>query len=317
MALRKRERILVIVTGVLVVAFAVRYVFTMLGGATGGLAEARDNLAKVVREKKQAVREGNKAAARLAEWDKRSLPADHEIARSLYQNWLSEVADQVGFQGTQVESAEGHMTKKAYYSLPFTVRGQATMEQLVRFLFQFYQAGHLQQIRHLSIKPLENVTGQENSKNLKLAISIEALSLPGANRPDKLSSEPGKVLAVAALDEYSKVIVGRNLFSPYTASGQTQSTRPADSSPPQFDPAKYAYLTAVLDVGGRPQAWLLSRTTDQTFKLSQGDEFTIGPVHGKVTRIDHRFVELEIDGARYQLALGNSLRDSMQPPPRN
>ncbi len=316
MALRKRERILVVVTAVLALAFGVRFLFSMLGGATGELAEARDKLAKVVRDKEQDVREGNKAAARLAEWDKRSLPADHEIARSLYQNWLSELADQVGFQGTHVESAEGHMTKKAYYALPFTVRGEATMEQLVRFLFQFYQAGHLQQIRHLSIKPLENVKGQENSKTLKLSISIEALSLPGADRPDKLSSEPAHALAVAALDEYSKVIVGRNLFLPYTASGPVQS-RPTDSSPPQFDPAKYAYLTAVLDVGGRPQAWLLSRTTDQTFKLSQGDAFTIGPVHGKVTRIDHHYVELEIDGARYQLALGNNLRDSMQPPPKN
>ena len=313
MAMRKRERILVFVTAALVLVFAVKFLFSTLGGATGELSEARDKLAAEVRHKKQAVREGEKAAARLAEWDKHSLPADHEMARSLYQNWLSELADQVGFQGTQVESAEGHMTKKAYYSLPFTVRGQATMEQLVQFLFKFYQAGHLQQIRHLSIKPLENVKGQENSKTLKLSINIEALSLPGASRPDKLSSEPGNSLAVAALDQYSKVIVGRNLFSPFTPAGQPPPARPADSSPSQFDPSKYAYLTAVLDVGGRPQAWLLSRTTNETLKLGEGDEFKIGLVHGKVTRIDRRAVELEIDGARYQLALGNSLRDSLQP----
>ena len=141
---------------------------------------------------------------------------------------------------------------------PFTVRGQATMEQLVQFLFKFYQAGHFQQIRHLSIKPLENAKGQENSKTLKLSISIEALSLPGATRPDKLSSEPGKVLAAPSLEQYVKVIVGRNLFSPYTPSGQ--APRPVDSNPPQFDLAKYAYLTAsVIDVRGRPQVWLKSR----------------------------------------------------------
>ena len=171
------------------------------------------------------------------------------------------------------------------------------MEQLVQFLFKFYQAGHLQQIRHLSIKPLENAKGQENSKTLKLSISIEALSLPGATRPDKLSSEPGKVLAAPSLEQYVKMIVGRNLFSPYTPSGQ--APRPVDSNPPQFDLAKYAYLTAsVIDVRGRPQVWLKSRAeNDKTLTLSQGDEFTIGPVHGKVTRIDRRCVEVEIDGA--------------------
>jgi hypothetical protein len=313
MALRKREKTLVYVTVALVVLFGVRSLFSTLGGATTELSDARDKLAADVQRKRQAVREGEKAAARMAEWDKRSLPADHEIARSLYQNWLSELADQVGFQGTQVESAEGHMTKKTYYALPFTVRGQASMEQLVQFLFKFYQAGHLQQIRHLSIKPLENAKGQENSKTLKLSISIEALSLPGATRPDKLSGEPGKVLAAPSLEQYVKAIVGRNLFSPYTASGQ--APRPVDSNPPQFDLAKYAYLTAsVIDVQGRRQVWLKSRAeNDKTLTLSQGDEFTIGPIHGKVTRIDRRWVEVEIDGARYQLALGNNLRDSMQP----
>jgi len=315
MALRKREKILVGLTTLLVLAFVVRFLFSLFSGATGGLEETRDKLAHDVHHKKQAVSDGRKAEARLTAWQKRSLPADHEIARSLYQNWLSELVEQVGFHRSRVESGEGHTVQKAYYLLPFTIRGQATMEQLVRFLFQFYQAGHLHQIRHLSIKPVESVKGQENSNALELVITIETLSLPGASRPDKLSSEPGKELAVTALDNYSKVIVGRNLFSPYTASGKPP---PTDATPPPFDLTKFAYLTAVLDVGGRPQAWLISRTTDQTFKLSEGDEFTIGPLHGKVTRIGNRKVELEIDGARYQVALGNNLHDSMQPPaPKN
>jgi hypothetical protein len=296
MALGKREKILAGLTAVLVLGAAASFVFSVLGTSTGDRYADRDRLAADIEKKKLLVARGDKALARLAEWQKRSLPADRELGRSLYQNWLSELLDKVGFKRSRVESGEGRMHHNAYYLFPFTVRGQGSMEELVRFLFAFYRTGHMHQIRHLSIKPMENGRG------LDLVITIEALSLPGA-KSDKLSSEPGKRLALTAPDEYRNVIVGRNLFSPYRPKSEVAA------SPTKFDPSKQAYLTAILAVGGRPQAWFVARTTDQVFKLSEGEEFTVGHVRPKVVRIDSRTVELEIDGARYQVGLGTSLGD--------
>jgi hypothetical protein len=296
MALGKREKILAGATALLLLGAAANIVFSVLGTSTSGRSEQRDQLAADIEKKKLTALRGDKAAARLAEWRKRSLPADRELGRSLYQNWLSELLDQVGFKRSRVESGEGRMHHNAYYLFPFTVRGQGNMQELVRFLFAFYRAGHMHQIRHLSIKPLENGRG------LDLVITIEALSLPGATS-QKLSTEPGTRLALSAPDEYLRVIVGRDLLSPYTP----KSNAPASTGRPQFDPSKYAYLTAILAVGGRPQAWFVARTTDQVFKLSEGEEFTVGPVRPKVVRINGRTVELEIDGARYLVPLGTSL----------
>jgi hypothetical protein len=295
MALGKREKILALLTALLLLGGVANFVFSVLGTSSGDRTADRDRLALEIEKKKLLVARGDKAQARLAEWQKRSLPGDRELGRSLYQNWLSELLDQVGFKRSRVESGEGRMHHNAYYLFPFTVRGQGSMEELVRFLFAFYRAGHMHQIRHLSIKPMENGRG------LDLVITIEALSLPGA-RSDKLSPEPGTRLALSVGDEYRHQIVGRNLFSPYAPKRET-----AASSPNRFDPSKHAYLTAILAVDGRPQAWFVARTTDQVFKLSEGEEFTVGAVRPRVVRIGGRSVELEIDGARYQVGLGASL----------
>lgn len=298
MALGKREKLLAGLTALLLAGGAANFVFSVLGTSTTGRYEQRDRLTADIEKKKLVVLRGDKAAARLAEWRKRSLPADRELGRSLYQNWLSELLDKVGFKRSRVESGEGRMHHNAYYLFPFTVRGQGNMDELVHFLFAFYRAGHMHQIRHLSIKPLENGRGMD------LVITIEALSLPGATS-EKLSAEPGTRLALTAPDEYLRVIVGRDLLSPYSP----KSTSPPTAGTPQFDPSKHAYLTAILAVSGRPQAWFVARASDQLFKLSEGEEFTVGPVRPRVVRINGRTVELEIDGARYLVSLGTSLGD--------
>jgi hypothetical protein len=296
MALNKRERILGALVGLVALAVAAHFVIAVLSTPTGSLWTERETLREKIEKKKLIVERGRKAEAKLAEWDKRALPADRELGRSLYQNWLSELVDKVGLTRSRVESGEGRLHQNAFYLLPFTVRGQGNAEKMVEFLFAFYRAGHLHQIRHLSIKPLEH------GRELDLVMTIEALSLPGA-KSLKLSSEPGMRLAQTSMDEYVNTFVRRDLFSPFLPGSAAGSGRS------KLDPAKYAYLTAVVSVEGRPQAWFVARTTDQVYKLSEGEDFTIGAVRTKVVRIRPRDVDLEIDGSRYTVGLGSSLRE--------
>ena len=76
-----------------------------------------------------------------------------------------------------VDPGKGRMHGKIYTAFPYTIRAKGDLRQLTRFLFDFHSAGHLHQIRWLSIKP------REGSEKLDLVFTIEALSLPSPGLP--------------------------------------------------------------------------------------------------------------------------------------
>jgi hypothetical protein len=94
---------------------------------------------------------------------------------------------------------------------------------------------------------------------------------------------------------------------------------PPDPKPPvevkKFDDSKYTYLTAVLDVDGKPEAWLVVRTTGKTLKLLPGEKFTIGQLKGTIKEIHDQEIQIETsDGKRLLVSIGESLRDGLPLP---
>ena len=311
MNLNKRERILAAVTGTLMLLFVGKFLFSAVSGRLDSLQARRDALVAEVQKKKARVARGRRATARISDWQRRSLPVDREMARSLYQNWLLGLVDKVKLHHARVESGEARSRRDIYWRLSFTIRGQGSLEQLTQLLWDFYSAGHLQQIRRLSIKPIED------SSKLDLSLSIEALSLPGADNRDKLSAERPSQPLPGKLADYRESIVGRNLFGSYVPPPPPPppvSTKPKapPPPPPSFDHTKYAVVTAILAVGGRRQVWIKTRTTDEQFELFQGDTFKVGSVECKVARIGPRDVEIEIDGRRRRVGLGGNLHDGVE-----
>ena len=310
---KRREKILALVTGVLLLVVVGHFLFSAWGGlfAIQELHTLRDSLVEEVNQKQARVRKGRELDSRLDQWQRRSLPADPQVARSTYKNWLWELS-RANLRGAKVDSNEGRQLGDIYHKLTFSVRGQATIDQLTEFLYKFHSAGHLHQIRSLSIQPIEG------SKNLDLKISVEALSLPGADHRDRLPEEPSERLAVSDLAEYREVIAQRDVFAPYVAPRPPAPTRPREQprepGPPPFDPSKHAYLTAIVRVDDQPQAWLLARTTGEKFRLCEGDAFQVGPLRGTVVRIGRRDAEIEIDGQRWLLPIGDNLRQTVRLP---
>jgi hypothetical protein len=85
--------------------------------------------------------------------------------------------------------------------------------------------------------------------------------------------------------------------------------------PPKFDTAKYTYLTAVLDVDGQQEAWLVVRTTGKTLKLQSGEKFDLGTLKGTIRQIYEQDIEIETaDGKRMLDSIGESLRDALPLP---
>jgi Tfp pilus assembly protein PilO len=244
-----------------------------------------DRLREDIEKRKLDLARFRKASRDLKHWQTQSLPSDTEVARSLYQAWLVALVSSAGFSNPNVDSSEPVTRRGMYDSLSFSVRSRGTLKQLTKFLFDFYRADHLHQIQSLSLTPVPRL------EELEIVLSIEALSLPQADRKKQLSARVSDRLASDGLAEY-RVIAERNLFG---IGGNAA------------DEADFAYLTAVIEVNGEPEAWFTLRASGKLVKLRRQQNFEIGQFKGTVAEIHGSEVVLLCDDERWLVTVGESL----------
>jgi hypothetical protein len=317
-----RQHILAAVFGALLLWFGGEW---LVNKALKGPLDQRRSDKKRLEEGIEKLKEEQKRVAAskayLAQSRAQSLPADPELARSLYQAWLVELVEKVRLASPSVNSfepvsrrlsAKGTRGTTSYHTLSFSMRGRGTLEQVTQFLFEFYRTDVLHQIRTLLISPLRD------GDQLDLSVTIDALSLPDAPPEDKdaatAAADPQAVyeafaervrrthegrLASLELVDY-RPIVSRNLFAI------------AGASP---DPMQHAYLTSVTTVDGSPQVWFTLRTSGEILKVEKGGGFEIGQFRGTIAEIEGADVIVESDGERWLLTLGERLTDASALPP--
>jgi Tfp pilus assembly protein PilO len=304
MTLQKREKTLAIATAALLAILAFYWFWPSQGSSLSELRALRDAKQAELNTKEKLALQVKKAKERVAAWQTLSLPAELETARSLYKSWLNKLAHSAGINPLPTLTVgDGQVQKDVFAASTFNIQCQGTLEQLTKFMHEFYSAGHLHKIRNLTITPLEN-----SRDHLNLNIFIETLSLPGSTQKNKLSAEPGKRLKMSSLDDYKKAIVGRNLFAAYAPKSSTDNSAKESKPTTKLDPLQFSYLTAIIEADGIPEAWLFERSTGETLKVHEGEEFTIGKVRGKVIRIGYNEIEIEIDGKSHTVGYGNSLK---------
>jgi len=214
----------------------------------------------------------------LQYWYSQSLPANPEVAQSLYRAWLLEVGEYVGIAGRTVNASQA-VRRGAFYSMNFSLRGMGTLDQLTQFLYEFYNTGHLHKITSISITPVGR------AGTLDLSLAIETLIVPQANRPG-LGTGPAYRLTSLLLDDY-EVIPVRNLFS--VGGGSS------------IDPVAHTYLTAVNYVNDEPQAWFTLRTTGAVMKLGRDDQLVqTGDSIRKLCQVDD-LQSVYFDGSRSEV----------------
>jgi hypothetical protein len=300
MTLNKREKIFAVIVGVLALA-ALYWLWPSNQKSLAELRKDYDDISEKVKLKEDQVQNLQKAKDRLAAWQRIALPSDlKEAARQYNGGWLSELAHAY-FKNVNIHPVDPQSHRNIYTAFGFTVNCQGTLGELTQFLFKFYAAGHLHKIRSITITP-------KNTTDLDLIIAVEALSLPGSKQTDKLSAEKSNRLKLASLDDYKKKIVDRNLFAAYTQSKNPPREKDMPSPPSKVDPLQFSYLTAIIEADGVPEAWLFERTTGETLKVHEGEDFTIGKVKAKVNRIGYNDIEIEIDGKTHTVGYGNNLK---------
>jgi hypothetical protein len=257
----------------------------------------KERLQKDIAKRKNDVNRAQRAIKRLPAFDRQSLPSEPQVARSVYQAWLLEAARRAGLKSPSVDSTQPGNFRGVCQSIAFSLQARGTLNQWTAFLFEFYRAGHLHQLRSLSFSP------GNNREVLDLSLSIEALILPGADRTDRLSDEASSRLAFDALAEYG-IIAKRNLFNV----GKTN-----------IDPAEQTFLTGVNRVDGVPEAWFTLRAEKDprrtVVKLRKGAAFEFGGLRGTILDISDNDVILDLGGAHWLMTVGENVAGAFALPP--
>lgn len=307
MTWQRREKILASIAGGLLVVAAGW--FLLLSGDSRSAAQLRSERTRLEAEvtgKQNLLEDAARDAKRLAAWQRRALPSDRVVARSLYQNWLRGLANRVHFRQLNIESKEVESRRNMFTRVSFSLNGHVGLADLTQFLYEFYTAGHLHQIRQMDIKPLEG------SRELDVNLTVEALSLPDADRQGQLSKEPGDGLRLAKLDDYREPIVKRNLFAPYSPPKPARAVV-AEDREKLVDLAQYTFVTGFTEVDGFRQVWIQDRIAGKTWKLNEGADFQIGRFRGTVRTIaPSREVILDFDGHRRRFRDGENLRGGVE-----
>jgi hypothetical protein len=323
--MNSREKMLVALVAGVVLLFGAKFAYDQIAGMFDENDKAVADINKKIDKSSADIAAGKKAAQRIAEWERRSLPSDRVQAPVKYNDWLVQLVSKHGFRGKDVHPVGmvGLATNTAalgYEKFGFEVKGltDITCKPLVDFLYEFYASNQLHKIKTLEFRPTSD-------SQLEVTMTVEAMLLPGATgsdgkpRREKLSDVPPKTLTLGNVAAYEKSIAGRNFFKAYeppvvvdTSRGRTNP--PPNTSPP-FDYAKYTKLTGIVTENDVPEIFVSVQPTGDKFNgLKVGDEFTVGGVTYKVASIGTRNAVLTTEGKRKQIEFGGTLHDAIDLP---
>lgn len=304
----KREKFLLVVGAIVFVVVMLPILFQLFGSEVSKRRLERNRLKTEVAKLEEKVKDQKTIKRRLDDLTARSLPSNDNSAIALYQNWLMQLATDVGIEEKRVDRPSSTQirtqNKNQYQRFTFTLHGRGNLEQISEFLRCFHNTNYLHLIRKVSPKPIKN------SRDMEVSITVEALSLPQARSSRTLPSLEGNVLYITQTErDMRKNITDRALFSVYTPPRPEGTPAPAAPTPNRFDHSPYCFVTAVVEVDDKPQVWVDIRTEGKKHKLFEGDMFRLGTVRCYVKKIEFDRVQFEAVGELYTIKIGNSFAE--------
>jgi hypothetical protein len=175
---------------------------------------------------------------RMSDWKDRSLPPEPAEAQRLYQEWVNDLAELVGFSSLRVTPEPMQVTPNASFrAVRVSVKGEATFEQLTYFLHEFHRIDLMHRIQALKVEGPPQPGGP-----LKILLTAEGLCLHDAPprthlfpRGELADSLPRSfdTLTVASADEFPKdpgftVRIDNEIVKVIKVSGNKWTIRRAD-----------------------------------------------------------------------------------------
>ena len=297
--MNQREKILAVVVGLLVAAWAASSWYgdyqDTLAARRAAVQEAKSRLAEV----SDALAQGRKAVQQLEAWQERSLPNNRERALSLYKAWLLAKAKDAGLAVDDIKPSARTTASTAYATVGYQLEAAGPLSAVAAMLYEFYRSPQLHQITRLQ---LSRPVGESQ---IRAALEVEALSLPGAVAANSLPDGDSNRLKLASLEAYQKSLGERDLVSAYTTPKATaEGNATPDAKPAASESARFS---ATVPGGKGLQAWINFPGTGETLHLSAGDPLKVGDLEGKIISIEPRSLILQTGQKKFRVALGQSL----------
>lgn len=311
---QKRERLLLIVAGILFVIVVIPLFYYLFGSDVSKLRLQRTRFQADLKKLESEVEKKDEIRERLTDLTTRSLPPGDSLTQSLYQNWLLDTAYAVGLQSSRIDQGSiSHFKaganapfKDHYKKYTFTIHCRGTLGQMAEFLRRFHKTDYLHLVRNVSPRPIKN------SNEMEISITVEALTLPQAKPSRTLRSISDEALSLTDEDRHKQdAIGGRNLFAAY-APPQPINPSPTPSEETkqeEFDQSPYCYVTAIVEVDDKAQVWVDLRTEGRKYKLYEGEMFRLGGVRCFVKKIEFDRVHFEAAGGLYTVRIGKSFAE--------
>jgi hypothetical protein len=261
-----------------------------------------------ISQKSKKLKASRVAAAKLKDWKLRSLPPDPVVATSLYQNWLVELAKKTLSKPSIAPSAQVQKSrgKDVYQQISVEIKAEATLAKLCDFLYEFRKSGLLHRVATMTLETDQH----QGDPALKVTLNIQALVLPDSPERATLIADPkiAELAHVPAKDrkDYAP-LVAKNLFVRGYNGPPIPPRPPGTILPGEEDPRALVWLVSVVSADGVPEAKLRDVSTNKKANLTEGSDFSVAGVDGKVVSIGTDFVTLEIKGETFRLELGDNL----------
>lgn len=290
MKLTRQQVMLAVLVVVALANVGDRVVTSMIQGPLQQRRDRTTALEEAIEKRESLLAEARRAGRQISRWQKQSLPADPEMARSLYRSWLLERVNEAGVGGATVDSGSPSARRGLYIALPFSVRGRCTLPECTQLLFTISQAPHLHRIDSLTLTPAGNDV-------FDLALGIEALIVSGTKHTDRLARGTADLLAFDSVGDY-QLIARENLFG--------LGYR---------DPLQETRVTAITRTNGEPRIWIDDNTDRGVRKLRLDDRIDVGGLAFRVISATDEQVVLEANGQHSVVELGQTLADARPLPP--
>jgi hypothetical protein len=346
--MNKRERVLAIGLLTLVLLLGGAFVFHLffyepMDQLKNRIAAAQKDIATKERERDQLDKDKEKTLhtdPRLKEWRKLSLPEGtgrkpEEVAKHLdklqrdYESWLYKLLEHNGFSANSITVTAKAPDSKSSPTLPgkgplftrfaFIVKGQASLDAVVRMLSEFHKTNLLHQVRGLTLVKPETTRQGSRPGDLDVDLTVEALMVAGADKREKLlpddSTAPVPQVLAVGPRRYED-LRGHNIFQGVGAGNRLTEDR--------AEVLSNVKLTTLTNGGRRWEGFLYDKgkgPPEIRLRASIGfDEFTITDRYGtvlmkaKVVRLDDREVIFQSGEEYYRLGVGDDLQTAMKNP---
>ncbi len=240
-----------------------------------------------------------------------SLPADPGKASVLYQGWLIRHLEQNSIASAIVTPAPAIVEKSIGHRIPFSVQCQASTNNIAMFLDQFYATPLLHRITNLNI-----ANASDGEAIHRVTISIEALAFDTATNIDALpepaavTDETSLVAALSKNDIFRRKMPTQE-FVPVVAPPAEQVV--AEPQPPdpaaKPDPRKSIRFVASVWNGDQREAWFVDQRSKEERSVIASSELTFPDIEGRILSIDDDTLQLELQGQRCSINLGQTLSD--------